>query len=52
MKATSPATSVLDEVTTWPGISTQRTPRGSTAIVFNGHELSTCHFPTTDAQTS
>ena len=28
MKTTSPATSVLDEVTTWPGISTQLAPRG------------------------
>jgi hypothetical protein len=39
MKTASPATSVLDEVTTWPAISTQPTPRGSTAIVFEGHEL-------------
>ena len=39
MKVTSPATSVLDQVRTWPGVSTQPTPRGSTAIVFEGHEL-------------
>ena len=32
MKNTSLAISVLDEVTNWPGISTQLTPRGSTAI--------------------
>src|SRR5207302_1816063 len=43
MKAASPATSVLDEVTTCPGISTQLTPRGSTAIVFEGHELGHVH---------
>jgi hypothetical protein len=34
MKTASPATSVLDEVTTWPGISTRTTSRGATAIVF------------------
>ena len=28
MNTTSSATSVLDEVTTWPGVSTQPTPRG------------------------
>jgi hypothetical protein len=43
MKSTSPATSVLDEVRTWPGVSTNPTPRGSTAIVFEGHELGHVH---------
>ena len=43
MKVTSPATSVLDHVRTWPGVSTQPTPRGSTAIVFEGHELGHVH---------
>jgi hypothetical protein len=38
MKTASPATSVLDEVTGWPGISTRTTSRGATAIVFEGHE--------------
>jgi hypothetical protein len=43
MKTTSPATSVLDEVATWAGISAQATPRGSTAILFEGHELGHVH---------
>jgi Family of unknown function (DUF5519) len=43
MKTTSPATTVLDDVTTWPGISTQLTPRGSTAIVFEEHEIGHVH---------
>jgi len=43
MKTASPATSVLDEVTTWPGISTRTTSRGATAIVFEGHELGHVH---------
>lgn len=43
MKTASPATSVIDEVTTWPGISTQTRPRGSTAIGFEGHELGHVH---------
>ena len=43
MKVTSPATSVLDQVRRWPGVSTQPTPRGSTAIVFEGHELGHVH---------
>jgi hypothetical protein len=43
MKPAAPATSVLDEVTTWPGISTRRTSRGATAIVFDGHELGHIH---------
>jgi Family of unknown function (DUF5519) len=34
---------VLDEVTTWPGISTRRTSRGAAAIVFDGHELGHIH---------
>ena len=43
MNSTSAATSVLDEVRTWPGVSTQPTPRGSTAIVIEGHELGHVH---------
>jgi hypothetical protein len=43
MKTATPATSVLDEVTTWPGISTRRTSRGASAIVFDGHELGHVH---------
>ena len=43
MNVTSPATSVLDEVRTWPGVSTKPTPRGSMAIVFEGHELGHVH---------
>ena len=43
MNAISPAMSVLDAVRTWPGVSTQPTPRGSTAIVFEGHELGHVH---------
>jgi len=43
MNSTSPATSVLDQVSTWPGVHTQPTPRGSTAIVFEGHELGHVH---------
>ena len=43
MNPASPTASVLDEVTTWPGISTQLTPRGSTAILFKGHELGHVH---------
>lgn len=44
MKTASAATSVLDEVTTWPGISTQLTPHGSTAILYEGHELGHIHL--------
>jgi hypothetical protein len=43
MKTASFATSVLDEVTTWPDISTRTTSRGATAIVFEGHELGHVH---------
>ena len=43
MNAISPAQSVLDEVRSWPGVSTQPTPRGSMAIVFEGHELGHVH---------
>src|ERR1700716_3152534 len=43
MNSTSLATSVLDEVRTWPGGSTRATPPGSTAIVFEGHELGHVH---------
>jgi len=34
---------VLDEVATWAGITTQPTPRGATAILFEGHELGHVH---------
>lgn len=40
---TSPPASVLDKVATWPGVSTRTTPRGATAIVFEGHELGHVH---------
>ena len=43
MTSASPAASVLDEVTTWPGISTEPTSRGATAIVFEGHQLGHVH---------
>src|SRR5258708_451157 len=43
MSPTSPARTVLDEVITWAGITTQRTPRGATVILFEGHELGHVH---------
>lgn len=43
MNPTSPAASVLVEVTTWPGVTTQSAPRGATAIVFERHELGHMH---------
>jgi hypothetical protein len=43
MNPAPPPAAVLDDVTTWPGVSTQPTPRGSTAIVFAGHELGHVH---------
>ena len=43
MTSRSHTTSVLDEVITWPGIDTQPTPRGATAIVLDGHELGHIH---------
>ena len=43
MNTASPPASLLDEVATWPGISTQPTPRGATAIVLDGHELGHVH---------
>src|SRR6266851_4199177 len=43
MNPTSPARTVLDEVATWAGITTQPTPRGATAILFEGHELGHVH---------
>ena len=43
MNPTSPATTVLDEVITWADITTQPTPRGATAILFEGHELGHVH---------
>src|ERR1700716_2410867 len=43
MNSIAPATSVLDEVRTCPGVSTKPTPRVSTAIVFEGHELGHVH---------
>ena len=39
MNPASPAVTVLDEVATWAGITTQPTPRGATAILYEGHEL-------------
>jgi hypothetical protein len=33
MNAASPSGSVLDEVATWTGVSTETTPRGATAIL-------------------
>ncbi len=43
MNPVSPTASVLEEVATWRGISTQPTPRGAIAIVFEGHELGHVH---------
>jgi len=43
MNPALPPASVLDEVATWPGVSTQITPRGATAIVFEDHELGHVH---------
>ena len=43
MNPTSPAATVLDEVGTWAGITTQPTSRGATAILFEGHELGHVH---------
>jgi Family of unknown function (DUF5519) len=43
MTAMPPTTSLLDEVITWPGIDTQPTPRGATAIVLDGQELGHVH---------
>ena len=43
MNPTSPAATVLDEVATWTGITTQPTSRGATAILFEGHELGHVH---------
>ena len=43
MNPTSPARTVLDEVATWAGITTQPTPRGATAILYEGHELGHVH---------
>jgi hypothetical protein len=43
MTTAPPAASILDEVATWPGVSTQPTPRGATAIVRDGHELGHVH---------
>jgi Luciferase len=43
MNSGSPAATVLDEVATWAGITTQPTARGATAILFEGHELGHVH---------
>jgi Luciferase len=43
MNPTSPAETVLGEVATWAGITTQPTPRGATAILFEGRELGHVH---------
>lgn len=39
----SASASVVDEAASWPGVSTETTPRGATAIVFEGHELGHVH---------
>lgn len=43
MTTISPPASVLDEIATWPGVTTHTTPRGATAIVLAGHELGHVH---------
>jgi hypothetical protein len=43
MTSTSPTTLVLDEVVIWPGVSTQPTPRGATAILLGDRELGHIH---------
>jgi Luciferase len=43
MNPTSPARTVLDEVITWAGITTQPTARGAAAILFEGNELGHVH---------
>jgi hypothetical protein len=43
MTTSSPAATILDEVTTWTGITTKPTPRGATAIMFDDHELGHVH---------
>ena len=43
MNPTSPAATVLDEVATWAGITTQPTARGAIAILFEGDELGHVH---------
>jgi hypothetical protein len=40
----TPPASVIDEVATWPGVTTRTTPRGATAIVFDGHEVGHVHL--------
>ena len=40
----SASATVLDEVATWPGVRTQITPRGATAIEFEGHEIGHVHL--------
>jgi hypothetical protein len=44
MNSTSSPATVLDEVATWPGVSTKITPRGATAIEFDGHEMGHVHL--------
>jgi Family of unknown function (DUF5519) len=43
VNSTSPAATVLDEVATWAGVTTEPIPRGATAILFEGHELGHVH---------
>ena len=43
MTPSSPAETILREVATWAGITTKRTSRGATAIMFEGHELGHVH---------
>jgi hypothetical protein len=39
----SPTETVLDEVATWAGVTTQPTSRGATGILVDGHELGHVH---------
>jgi Family of unknown function (DUF5519) len=43
MTPTTRVASVLAEIATWPGVTTKPTPRGATAIVYEGHELGHVH---------
>ena len=43
MNPTSPSGTVLSEVASWPGITTQSTPRGAIAILLEGNELGYVH---------
>jgi Luciferase len=43
MNSTTPTESVLAELATWPGVTTQPTRRGATAILFDGLEIGHVH---------